>query len=305
MYRDYYRLSRNAFEISPDPFFFFPTPRHNEALANLAYGIQRRKGLVVMTGEPGTGKTLLIRCLLDVLEKLRIACACVLNTRLSCIEFFQCLLRDLGIACSSGSKAEMLRHLEGYLAARQRTGSTTVLIVDEGQLLSADLLEELRLLGNLETVREKLLQIVLAGQPELDARLDSPPLRQLQQRIALRCQLQPLTREDLGQYIRRRLEVAGGTAARLFSEPALDELYAYSRGIPRLINVLCENCLISASTMELGCVTPEIVQETATDFHLSLVPGGARPTPKPVSRMTMPWFPIEPAPAQISTPSAR
>ena len=305
MYRAYYGLSRNAFEISPDPSFFFPTPRHNEALANMAYGIQRRKGLIVMTGEPGTGKTLLIRCLLDVLEKLRIACARVFNTRLSSSELFQCLLRGLSISAQSSSKADILSHLEEYLAARQRTGSTTVLIVDEGQLLSSVVLEELRLMGNLETAQEKLLQIVLVGQPELDAKLDSPPLRQLQQRIALRCQLHPLTREELERYIRRRLEVAGCAGASLFSDPALDELYAYSRGIPRLINVLCENCLICASTMEHSCVTPEIVQETAADFHLSLAPASVRPAPTSVTRVPTPWVQKEPSRAQGPTPLFR
>lgn len=301
MYKDYYGLSRNAFEISPDPFFFFPTARHNEALASLAYGIQGRKGLVVITGEPGTGKTLLLRCLLDVLERLHIACACVFNPRLSCIEFLQCLLRGLRTSCLTNSKSELLGQLEEFLLARHRTGSTTVLIVDEGQLLSSDLLEELRLLGNLETAQEKLLQILLLGQPELDAKLDSASLWQLQQRIALRCQLQPLTREEMEQYIRRRLEAAGAARADLFPDVALNEVYAYSRGIPRLINLLCENCLICSSTCKLDCVTPEIVRETAADFHLALPPAGAKPAPKAVTRAAMPWVQMERARVRVPT----
>lgn len=303
MYKEHFNLSRNAFEISPDPGFFFPTARHNEALANLLYGIQRRKGLVVMTGEPGTGKTLLLRCVLDVLGGLRIASAYIFNPRLSCIEFLERLLRDLNISAGTSGKSELLHQLEDYVAARQRAGSTTVLVVDEGQLLTSDLLEELRLMGNLETAQEKLLQIVLVGQPELDATLDSPPLRQLQQRIALRCRLQPLTRGETRRYIGRRLELAGGGSLDLFSDPAMEEIHACSRGIPRLINVLCENCLICAATLKLDCVTAEIVQEIAADFHLSSWPPETRPAARAAARLAMPWVQAERAPAQASVSS--
>lgn len=305
MYKDFYGLHRNAFEISPDPFFFFPTPLHNEALANLVYGIQRRKGLVVVTGEAGTGKTLLLHCLIDVLERLSIACAYIFNTRLCWVEFLQCLLHDLGISGKTGNKAKLLQELQEYLTARQRSGLTTVLIVDEGQLLSPDLLEELRLLGNLENAEEKLLQIVLVGQLELDAKLDSPNVRPLQQRIALRCHLQPLTREEMKHYIRRRLEAAGGRRRDLFSDPALDEVYKYSCGIPRLINIVCENCLICGSALKLHCVSPEIVEEVAADFHFPLAPADTRPGVKVATRGALPWPPMERARTQVSATPGR
>lgn len=305
MYKEFYGLQRNAFEISPDPFFFFPTPRHNEALANLVYGIQRRKGLVVVTGEAGTGKTLLLRCLIDILERLSIACAYIFNPRLCCVEFLQCVLHDLSISGAAGNKATLLHQLQDYLRARQRCGLTTVLIVDEGQLLSPDLLEELRLLGNLETAEEKLLQVVLAGQAELDANLDSPNLRPLKQRIALRCHLQPLTREEMKGYIQRRLEAAGGRRTELFSDAALDEVYKYSCGVPRLINIVCENCLICGSTMKLRGVTPEVVQEVAADFHFLLAAADTKPAPKSGTRGAWSWVQMEPARSQISAASGR
>jgi general secretion pathway protein A len=270
MYRDFYGLNRNAFELSPDPFFFFPTRRHNEALANLSYGVRWRKGFVVITGEVGTGKTLLLRCLLDLLSKVQIACAYIFNTRMTPLEFFQYLLRDLNVPTRGTNKAELLHDLEDYLIGRHRRGSTTVLIVDEGQLLSWDLLEEIRLLGNLETSQEKLLQIVLVGQPELDAKLDSPDLRQLHQRIGLRCRLEPLGREEMKQYIRRRLELAGAIDLDLFPEATLEEIYKYSQGIPRIVNTICENALISGCVQKLRSIAPEGVQEVAADFHLTL-----------------------------------
>ncbi|MGB6482037.1 MAG: AAA family ATPase [Candidatus Acidiferrales bacterium] len=270
MYRKFYGLSRNPFEISPDPYFFYPTPRHNEALANLNYGVQRRKGVVVVTGEVGTGKTLLVRCLLDSLNRNQIAFAYVFNPRLSVPDFLRYMLTDLRLPMNGRTKSEMLAYLNSYLIARFRRGTTAVLVVDEAQLLSWELLEEIRLLTNLETSQQKLLQIVLVGQPELDRRLDSPHLRQLKQRVGLRCSLEPLGVDELKGYILRRLELAGANShgGSIFTEEAIAAVHRYSRGIPRLINTLCENSLVSGYAKQAKQITEDMVHEVAADFRL-------------------------------------
>lgn len=279
MYRKFYRLTRNPFEISPDPYFFYPTPRHNEALANLNYGVQRRKGFVVVTGEVGTGKTLLVRCLLEALNRNQISFAYVFNPRLSVLDFLRYMLTDLRLPMTGKTKSEMLAHLNNYLIARFRRGSTAALIVDEAQLLSWELLEEIRLLTNLETSQQKLLQIVLVGQPELDQKLDSPHLRQLKQRVGLRCRLEPLSLDELRGYIHRRLELAGANShgATIFADGAIESVHRFSRGIPRLINTLCENALVSGYARQSSQVTPEIIQEVATDFRLNVTSDAETP----------------------------
>ncbi len=173
MYKQFFGLTRNPFEISPDPFFYHPTPRHNEALANLHYGVGRRKGFIVITGEVGTGKTLLVRCLLTELRKNNIAFAYVFNPVLPVVEFFQYIMADLGLPYAGRTKTEMLLDLNRYLIQRHARGLITALVVDEAQALRPELLEEIRLLTNLETSQQKLLQIVLMGQPELEMSLDS------------------------------------------------------------------------------------------------------------------------------------
>jgi general secretion pathway protein A len=272
MYRKFYGLTRNPFEISPDPYFFYPTPRHNEALANLNYGVQRWKGFVVVTGEVGTGKTLLVRCLLEALNRNQISFAYVFNPRLSVLDFLRYVLTDLRLPMTGKTKSEMLAHLNNYLIARFRRGTTAALIVDEAQLLSWELLEEIRLLTNLETSQQKLLQIVLVGQPELDQKLDSPHLRQLKQRVGLRCRLEPLSLDELRGYIHRRLELAGANShgATIFADGAIESVHRFSRGIPRLINTLCENALVSGYARQCNQVTPEIIQEIAADFRLNV-----------------------------------
>ncbi len=285
MYRKFYGLTRNPFEISPDPYFFYPTPRHNEALANLNYGVQRRKGVVVVTGEVGTGKTLLVRCLLDSLNRSEIAFAYVFNPRLSVPDFLRYVLTDLRLPMSGRTKSEMLAHLNSYLIARFRRGSTAVLVIDEAQLLSWELLEEVRLLTNLETSQQKLLQIVLVGQPELDRRLDSPHLRQLKQRVGLRCSLEPLSSDELGGYVRRRLELAGANShgGNIFTQNAICAVHKYSRGIPRLINTLCENSLVAGYAKQVNQIGEDIVEEVASDFRLD-VPAPPAEAEDPESR---------------------
>ena len=212
MYKAFYNLKRNPFEITPDPFFLFPTRRHNEALAALYYGVRRHKGFVVMTGEVGTGKTLLVRCLLQLLNQSDVAYAYVFNSRLSPVEFLQYVAGDFGLNVSGKNKSELLLVLSNYVISRHQKKLTTVLVVDEAHHVSPEVLEEIRLLTNLETTSEKLLQILLVGQPELDEKLDSIELRQLKQRIALRSQLQPLDLEETTGYIQRRLQLAGANS---------------------------------------------------------------------------------------------
>ena len=269
MYKQFFGLTRNPFEISPDPYFYHPTPRHNEALANLHYGVGRRKGFIVITGEVGTGKTLLVRCLLSELRKNNIAFGYVFNPLLPVVEFFQYIMADFGLPYSGRTKTEMLLDLNRFLIQRHARGLITALVVDEAQALRAELLEEIRLLTNLETSQQKLLQIVLMGQPELEVVLDSPELRQLKQRVALRCQLQPLDETQTHAYVLSRLERAGAPAEpEVFSEEALSKIFEYSRGIPRIINTLCENSMVSAFSCEQRPVTADIVTDVAADFRL-------------------------------------
>jgi general secretion pathway protein A len=283
MYTKFFEVKRNPFEITPDPSFFFPTPRHNEALANLSYGVRWRKGFIVLTGEVGTGKTLLLRCLLDLLKRVQIASAYVVNTRLTPAEFLRHVVTDLQVPTRARDKSELLHDLNTYLIERCRRGSTTVLIVDEAHLLDWELLEEIRLLGNLETSREKLLQIVLVGQPELDYKLDSPQLRQLKQRVMLRCELEPLRQNEIRPYIARRLSLAGATPEKLvFSERAIELIFEYSNGIPRVVNAICENALIIACAQRTRTINPLIIEEVASDFHLKKV----KVVPQPAERRT-------------------
>jgi general secretion pathway protein A len=255
MYKAFYNLKRNPFEITPDPSFLFPTKRHNEALAALYYGVRRHKGFVVMTGEVGTGKTLLVRCLLQLLKGSNVAYAYIFNSRLSPLEFLQYIAGDFGLPGSGKGKSELLLDLSNFLIARHQKKLTTVLVADEAHHLTAEVLEEIRLLTNLETSQEKLLQILLVGQPELDEKLDSVELRQLKQRVALRLQLAS----------------ADSRAAEIFPAEAIARVYRHSRGIPRLINTICENALISAYARHMRTVTPDIIDEVAADFRLGVV----------------------------------
>lgn len=272
MYKAFFKLSRNPFELTPDPSCFVPTKRHDEALASLYYGVRRRKGLVVVTGEVGTGKTLLLRCLLRLLEESKdIAYAYLFNSTLCPIEFLQYTVADFGLPAAGKNKCDLLTELSKFLIARGSRRLTTVLIVDEAHQLSAETLEEIRLLSNLETTSEKLIQIMLVGQPELDEKLDAVELRQLKQRIALRTQLCPLTAEETTTYIQRRLRIAGAdpAASPLFSTHAIAKVHRYSQGLPRLINTICENSLITAYARRVPTVTAEIVETVAKDFRLN------------------------------------
>src|SRR5271167_3219245 len=274
MYKSFYNLKRNPFEVIPDPSFLFSTPRHNEALAALYHGVRGHKGFVVLTGEVGTGKTLLLRCLLQLLgQSTDISYAYIFNSRLSSTEFLQYIASDFGLPASGKNKSEILLDLSNYVIARGSKKLTTVLIVDEAHHLSVDILEEIRLLTNLETTQDKLLQILLVGQPELDEKLDSFALRQLKQRIAHRAQLAPLDATETRGYIERRLQLAGTSSNGypLFPPDTVANVYRKSRGIPRLINTICENALITAYARQMRSVTSEIIDDIAADFRLDVV----------------------------------
>jgi len=287
VYKEFFNLRRNPFEITPDPSFLFPTKRHNEALAALYYGVRRHKGFVVMTGEVGTGKTLLVRCLLELLRRSDVSFAYVFNSRLSPIEFIRYVAGDLGIPVAGKAKDELLLDLSTYLVQRHRQKLTTLVVVDEAHHLVPEVLEEIRLLTNLETSQEKLLQILLVGQPELDELLDSKQLRQLKQRVALRCHLEPLAADDTREYVYRRLQVAGLTAADaslIFPEPTVAQVHRHARGIPRLINTVCENALINSYARQSARITPEMIDEVATDLRLGVVSTPAEPIEKSAER---------------------
>lgn len=273
MYTNFYHLRVNPFEITPDPAFLFPTTRHNEALASLYYGVTAHKGFVVLSGEVGTGKTLLLRSLLGLLQQRSIAFALVFNPSLSPLEFLRYIAGDLGVQTNGGAKDEILQALNAFLLSRHQQKLTTLLVVDEAHLLSREILEEIRLLTNLETAKEKLLQIVLAGQPELDQKLDSFDLRQLKQRIAMRCHLEALSLEETRKYVARRMQIAGrnGASPDVFPGPTINAIFRHSRGIPRLINTICENALLVGYAKRAEMISPEMVDDVAHELRLGLV----------------------------------
>ena len=284
MYREFYGLKANPFNVNPDPRYLFLTRHTEEALACLTYGIQSRKGFVLLTGEVGTGKTTLINKLLDWLRLQHLATAFVFNSRLNVTQFLDYMMADFGIACDSQAKSQVLLRLYNWLLDRYRAGETAVLIVDEGQNLSEEVLEEVRMLTNLETFTEKLLQIVLVGQPELEQKLKLPQLRQLRQRITLRAKTHPLTLDETQAYVQQRLRIAGSNGQQIFAPESLISVHRYSGGIPRVINLLCEHCLVSAFVDQQPIIEPAVVDAVARDFDLSdSTSSGAMRAPAPSS----------------------
>lgn len=275
MYKAYFGLSENPFNLSPDPEFLYRSPQHEEALANLIYGVRSRKGFIVLAGEVGTGKTTMLECLRDYLDSQRIEFAFIFNSRLTPDQFFEMIAYDFDLHCDRKSKTEVLFALNSLLIQQTERGRTCVLIVDEAHNLEWDVLEEIRLLGNLENRQGKLLQIILAGQPELDRKLDAPNLRQLKQRIVLRCALNPLTLEQCTAYIETRLARAGMPNQRVFSAELMAEIYNRSRGIPRIINAICDNLLVTCFAMEQRVATFAMLDEVSRDMRLEW-PGSNR-----------------------------
>jgi len=282
MYKEFFGLRANPFNVNPDPRYLFLTRHTEEALACLTYGIQSRKGFVLLTGEVGTGKTTLINKLMEWLRLQQVATAFIFNSRLDVSQFLDFMMSDFAIPCDTKSKSQILQRLYNWLLDRYRAGETAVLVVDEAQNLSDEVLEEIRMLTNLETFTEKLLQIVLVGQTELEQRLKQPQLRQLRQRLTLRAKTHPFNLEETRSYINQRLRIAGSNGEPIFDQDAGLSIFRYSLGIPRVINLLCEHCLVSAFVDQKRLVTPDIVDSVARDFDLADGTAGAMLPSAPV-----------------------
>jgi general secretion pathway protein A len=271
MYKSFFNLKSDPFGSSPDPRFLYMMPHTREALAGLEYGISARKGFIVLTGEVGTGKTTLLRRALASFDQSRVYSSFVFNPRLDTLDFLEFVLSDFGLTPANRTKSGMLLQLNRWLIERFRHQETCVIVVDEAQNLSMELLEEIRLLTNLETSSEKLVQIVLSGQPEFEQTLRQPSLRQLRQRIALWCRTQALTPDQTAAYIAQRLLISG-TSAPLFSPDAVLAIHRASRGIPRLINLVCEHALIFGYVEHLQQIPAGIIHAVAQDLDLDTQP---------------------------------
>ena len=278
MYHEFYGLTQPPFEMTPDPAFLYLGETHREGLATLVYGVRSRKGFVMLTGEVGTGKTTLLHALLAQLDASTDS-AYIFNPCLEPLDFFQMLFDDLGIEETCTSKAEYLLALNHFLIDRLQSDRTVLLIIDEAQNLSREMLEEVRLLSNLETPNSKLIQILLVGQPELGEMLDRDDLRQLRQRIVLRHELKPFDAEELEAYVEERLRLAGYTGKGIFKRSALRELFAVTGGVPRLVNVVCDGALLTGYGRDQVTLDAEIIREVANDLRLNRNPtGGAGKT---------------------------
>ncbi|PYQ79174.1 MAG: hypothetical protein DMG03_26560 [Acidobacteria bacterium] len=270
MYQRFFGLRERPFELTSNPKYLFFSAQHREALANLEYGLSSAKAITVVVGEAGTGKTTLLRAALESERCRRVKAIVLDNPTLTREEFVEILAArfQLGPAAAA-SKAVLLDALEAELRARRAREEITALIVDEAQSLSDELLEEVRLLANIETPTEKLLPLVLAGQPELAVRLNESGLRQLKQRVALRCEVAPLDLGDTAAYIVSRIRTAGGNTTKLFTREAVTLIHEFSRGIPRVINVMCDNALINGFALKRQPVDRDIVAEVCRDFDLT------------------------------------
>lgn len=244
VYLDYYGLNEPPFNITPNPRFLFFSAKHREALNHLLYGVRERKGFVQLTGEVGAGKTTLCRALLEQLGK-NYSTALILNPALDPDQLVKSIANEFGLNGKGLDRLETLAEINSFLLKQMELGRETVLIIDEAQNLTNELLEQVRLLSNLETDDRKLLQIVLMGQPELRDRLNNPALRQLRQRITVRYHLSPLRRVEVSQYVQHRLMICGATRPPYFTVPAVWRVYCYSKGIPRLVNAVCDKCLLA------------------------------------------------------------
>ncbi len=297
MYEQFFNfmgLRENPFHVSPDPRFYYPTTAQESALTELLYGIQTRQGLMVLTGEAGTGKTHLLNQILDWLRRLGRSNAYIFHAHLEPIGLLRLILSDFGVPCQSKSKSELVKALHGWLLQRHAAQDLPVLILDEAQGLPLRTLDEIRLLLNLETPRGKLLQIIFSGQPELDDKLRLPALRHLRQRIMIHSRLPLLTQKETAAYISSRLAVAGCSNSSLFPDEAVEDIYESSHGIPRVVNVLCEHAIISAYAERQRVVSPEMIQRIAMDFDLIAKPMAvADAEPRPSDARLAPFPVIE------------
>lgn len=263
MYLDFFNFKEIPFNITADPYFFFSSKSHTEALSNLLYGIEQRKGIIVITGEVGTGKTMLCRKLLQLLDK-KTQCALVLNTHYTELELLQTIASDFGISAKNHTKIALIDKLNKFLIKQTKKGNNVVILIDEAQNLSVNQLEQIRLLSNLETEKNKLLQIVLIGQPELDKKLHLYELRQLRQRIGVYFHIQPLEKKDLSQYIYHRLNKVCQHELTLqkifFTDEAIEALYQHTQGAPRMINILCDRALLAVFVKETYRIDHHIIE---------------------------------------------
>jgi general secretion pathway protein A len=289
MYTAYFGLTRKPFNMTPDPAFLFLTEQHREALAGLTYAILDRKGFLALSGMAGAGKTTLLAWVLEKLPVTKVRSSVILNPTLTPSEFLELAMLDFGLTDIPTSKAHRLWSLQKFLLAGQREGKVSVLIVDEAHKLSPEVLEEIRLLGNFECADEKLLQVVLIGQSELDHLLNRPELWQFKQRISVRLSLQPLGAGEVGDYIQHRWRVAGGQEDAPFTADAVAHVAKWSKGIPRLINSICDNALVEAFAESARSVGAEHVRLAAGDLLL---------IEKPIAVMPPVAAPIQPAPVE-------
>ena len=307
-------LREDPFHVCPDPRFYCSSPAHESALAELQFGIVARQGLLVLTGEPGTGKTFLLNQILDWLPQRGFSSAYIFHSHLEPIGLFRFILREFGVPCQSTSKSDLVHALHTWLLQRHAVQDVPVLIVDEAQGLPSPTLDELRLLLNLETPQGKLLQIILSGQPELDEKLRQPALRQLRQRIMFHSRLPVLTQKETAAYISSRLATAGCSDSSLFPDEVVQDIYKSSGGIPRVVNLLCEHALISAFAEQQRAVSREMIHRISADFgllanpltvaDLELQPPCARLAPFPVIEKLAPLVGVQPSVREDPVPRA-
>ncbi|HEV7732952.1 MAG TPA: AAA family ATPase [Candidatus Binatia bacterium] len=308
MYENFYGFREPPFRITPDPRFLYRNPCYEEAAAALAYGIDHRKGFLSLVGEAGTGKTTLLRYLLDHLSA-GTRTVLLLHPTVSFDEILEYILMELGVPVDGARKLVLLQRLNEFLLEHTRSGGNVVLLIDEAQDLDARVLEELRLLSNLETGSEKILQILLAGQPELEAKLAQPNLRQLRQRIAMHVRLRPLAPGEVVSYVHTRLEHAGCTDRDLFTTDALARIAEVTGGIPRIVNVLCDACLVTGFATGSRKITAAVVEEAWVDYERLLPPSEVPPViPEPVrAPVAAPLPPVAvapPPPPPVVTPAS-
>lgn len=266
MYEKFYGLKERPFNVTADPNFLFFSKKHREAFDHLIYGIKERKGFLEITGEIGTGKTTLCRALISRLDE-KTKTAFILNSNLPEVQLLLAIVTDLGLTVKPRTKINLLSELNRFLIDQLKGGSNVVLIIDEAQNLKAAQLEQIRLLSNLETDKEKLIQIVLVGQPELREKLDSPELEQLRQRISVKYHILPLDKTEVGDYICHRLHVAGSDEIVTFEPDAFGEIYEYSGGVPRLINLVCDRSLLLGFTMETKNITLDMIKRSVEEIE--------------------------------------
>jgi general secretion pathway protein A len=289
MYEQFFGLRERPFELTPDPRYLVLTESHLEALQNLEYGIGARKGMTLLVGEAGSGKTTVIRAAIARLP-VRVHCVHIHNPTLKPSEFVEMLAAHFGLSeAASLSKTKMLLELERMLLERRSRGEMTALVVDEAQSLPLELLEEIRLLANIETDSGKLMSVIIAGQPELADRLNDVRLRQFKQRIGLRCELRPLSAKETAGYVAGRIRAAGGVGAQVFTRDAVALIYEHSRGLPRLISLIADNALLGGFAADKRPVGSEIVRQVCADFDIHDASAGS-------SRAGLPTIVAPPAP---------